>query len=94
LRVIEERLLIVRKRKGGKGLLLFPLYLGQLTGLDLSLGPTSRLLFSQLGPASLFAWFFIMLASSKLLLHSAALNQFLEAAECHANRFLVMYPHS
>jgi hypothetical protein len=65
-----------------------------VAGLDLFLSPTSRLLFAQLGPASLFAWFFIMLASTKLFLHSAALNQFLEAAECHSNRFLVMYPHS
>jgi hypothetical protein len=62
--------------------------------LRLFLGPACKLLSSQLGAAALLARLLVMLASTKLLLHSAPLNQFLKAAERHPDRFSVMNPHS
>jgi hypothetical protein len=65
-----------------------------MVGLNLSLGPASRLLFPQLGPASLFTWFFIVLASPQLFLHPASLDQLLETAKRHPDGFPVMHTHS
>jgi hypothetical protein len=63
-------------------------------GLDLTLSPAGLLLLAELSPAALFTWFFIVLASAKLFLHSAAFNQLLEAAERHSYWFFVMDPHA
>src|SRR5437870_3340726 len=83
------------KRKKGAGLCpFFPQVCLAWRALNLTLGAPGLSLLTQLGSATLLTWLFIMLASTKLLLHSAALNQFFEATECHSYRFSVMYPHA
>jgi hypothetical protein len=65
-----------------------------LLSLRLFLSTARRLLLPQLGPAALFAWLLIVLASPQLLLHSASLDQLLESAKRHSDRFSVMDTHS
>ncbi len=82
------------KRQKQNRILLLPYAFCLRFSSNLTLGPACGLLLAQLSPAALFTWFLIVLASAKLFLHSAAFNEFLEAAECHPNRFFVMHPHS
>src|SRR5262249_23770912 len=51
-------------------------------------------LFAQARPASLFAWLLVVLMSPQFLLHAAALDELLEAAQGHPNGFFIMHPHS
>src|SRR5262249_35787197 len=48
---------------------------------------------AELGPAAEFARLFVVLVLTQLLLHSAPLQQFLEAAERRPDRLAVMHTH-
>src|SRR5204863_267175 len=56
-------------------------------------GLAGSLFFPQPGASSQLAGLFVMLMSTQFLLHAAALDQLLEAAQSQSDRFFVMNTH-